>query len=322
MPPNNQGNATPEYNTLDGEGPVKPGVGRGEMVDRYTAQTVEQLRRGYVSFAGPARRRLLRRHPGDLRSADRCADPGKDSQKGYNVHTIVLQIPVDEIGGDMQIAGVHATTMRQQVELRSDRRDPLRFGRHVQVGRQGNPLFCEGFVALADKDRYNRTSPDRDAALFSGYAVEPELARLLNAIVFKDNPIDGIETGRTDIAGIFIPDVIKVDLSTCEARLAGGGADDPNNPDDMGFSRLSVFGGDTLWSPLQQTMVAGGWPNGRRFGDDVVDIGVSAVISDLRVNPPVIRVAGDNVDSNDVAYNRVMPYAGPPLNGRNHKHDD
>jgi hypothetical protein len=72
------------------------------------------------------------------------------------------------------------------------------------------------------------------------------------------------------------------------------------------------FGGGTL---------PGGWPNGRRFGDDVFDIGVSAVISDLRVNPPVIRIAGDNVNSNDVAYNKVMPYAATPQNGRVHTHD-
>ena len=49
--------------------------------------------------------------------------------------------------------------------------------------------------------------------------------------------------------------------------------------------------------------------------------GVSAVISDLRTNPPVIRTAGDNVDGNDIAYNKVFPYAATPLNGRNHSHD-
>ena len=49
--------------------------------------------------------------------------------------------------------------------------------------------------------------------------------------------------------------------------------------------------------------------------------GVSAVISDLRVNPPVIRTAGDNVNANDVAYNKVMPYAATPNNGRVRFHD-
>ena len=54
--------------------------------------------------------------------------------------------------------------------------------------------------------------------------------------------------------------------------------------------------------------VPGGWPNGRRFGDDVLDIAVTALISDLRVSPPIIvGPAGDNVDKNDIAYNKVLP---------------
>jgi hypothetical protein len=69
--------------------------------------------------------------------------------------------------------------------------------------------------------------------------------------------------------------------------------------------------------------VPGGWPNGRRFGDDVLDIAVSAILSDLR-NPasPVIQVADgiDNVSANDIAYNKVFPYAATPLNGRRHGH--
>ena len=69
------------------------------------------------------------------------------------------------------------------------------------------------------------------------------------------------------------------------------------------------FGGGT---------VPGGWPNGRRFGDDVLDIAVTALISDLRVSPPmIVGPAGDNVDRNDIAYNKVFPYAATPLNGRN-----
>ncbi|TMP99977.1 MAG: DUF4331 domain-containing protein [Verrucomicrobia bacterium] len=65
----------------------------------------------------------------------------------------------------------------------------------------------------------------------------------------------------------------------------------------------------------------GGWPNGRRFGDDVVDIAVTALIGDLRANPPVIPIlAGDGVDTNDMSYNKVFPYESTPQNGRNHSH--
>lgn len=320
VPPNNQGRATPHYNQLAGDGPVRDGVATAAARDLYTTQTITNLASGVVAWAG-------QRDDGFYADVGATFDllslrnPGKDSQKGFNVHTIVVQVPVALLGGDMQVVGVHASTYRQQVEFRTDAMDPIQYGPYVQVGRQGNPLFNEAFVAIQDKDAYNRLTPETDALRFSNYALTPELAALLNALVFAPNPIPGITTNRTDLAGIFIPDLIKCDLSTVPVRLAGGGAAHATNPDDAGFSRLSIFGGDTLFSPLQNTQVPGGWPNGRRFGDDVYDIGVSAVISDLRVNPPVIRIAGDNVDANDVAYNKVMPYAAPPQNGRSHSHD-
>ncbi len=320
VPPNNQGRATPHYNLMAGDGAVRDGVATVGQRDLYTTQTVTNLSNGLVAWAG-------QRDDGFYADIGATFDllslrsPGKDSQKGFNVHTITLQVPVSFIGGDMQVVGVHASTYRQSIELRTDVMDPIQYGPFVQVGRQGNPLFCEAFIAIADKDAYNRLTPETDAARFTNYALQPELAALLNALVFAPNQIPGIETNRTDLVGIFVPDVIKCDLSTPPARLAGGGATHPTNPDDAGFSRLSIFGGDTLLSALQNTQVSGGWPNGRRFGDDVYDIGVSAVISDLRVSPPIIRIAGDNVNSNDIAYNKVMPYAAPPQNGRVHTHD-
>jgi hypothetical protein len=324
VPPNNQGNATPKYNqNNDGEQPAKGGVATDTELDTYTKESIAELSDGYVAFAG-------QRDDGFYADIQAIFDllklrgPGKgfDSQGGFNLHTMALNIPLDEIGGDRQVVGVYATTSRRRVTILT-KRDPILLDRFVQVARQGNPLFNEGLVAIEDKDLYSRTSPTRDNELFRKYAVKPELAALINALVFNANVAP--TTNRTDIAGIFIPDLIKVDLSTAPARLAGGGTNDPSNPDDSGFSRLSIFGGDVLTSRVQSGfgggVVPGGWPNGRRFGDDVVDIAVTALISDLRVSPPIIRgPAGDNVDKNDIAYNKVFPYAATPLNGRNHTH--
>jgi hypothetical protein len=194
-------------------------------------------------------------------------------------------------------------------------------GPFVQVGRQGNPLFNEGLIAIVDKDRYSRTPPTEDAALFAKYANTPELAKLINAIVFNGQKV-APEENRTDLQEIFIPDLIKIDLSTAPARLAGGGANFAANPDDVGFSRLGIFGGDVLISTILPGAVPGGWPNGRRFGDDVLDIAVTAVISDLRTTPPTIRSADgiDNVNKNDSVFSKVFPYAGTPHNARIHDH--
>jgi len=324
VPPNNQGNATPRYNrNNDGEQPARDGVATDGELDLYTTQSIAELEDGYVAFAG-------QRDDGfyaDVQAVFdllklRGAGQAVDAQGGFNVHTIALNIPIEEIGGDRQVVGVYATTSRRRVRILGSDQD-FGLGDFVQVARQGNPLFNEGLVAIADKDLYSRTTPEVDARLFRKYAVTPELAALINALVLGSNVAP--TTNRTDIAGIFIPDLIKVDLSTAPARLAGGGAAHPTNPDDAGFSRLGIFGGDTLTSTVQPGfgggVVPGGWPNGRRFGDDVLDIAVTALISDLRVSPPIIvGPAGDNVDRNDIAYNKVFPYAATPLNGRTHTH--
>jgi len=327
VPPNNQGNATPFYNQGDnGENRAKDGVSTTAQLDRYTQQSIVTLNDGYVSFAGQRDDGFY----GDIQAVFdllKLRSPGKDAQGGFNLHLMALAIPVTEIGGDQQIVGVYATTSRQQMRILTDgpTGGTVNSGDFVQVGRQGNPLFNEALVAIEDKDLYSRTSPTTDSTLFRKYAENPELAKLLNLLVLGPPGIPGIETGRTDIAGIFIPDLIKVDLSTGPARLAGSGHTHPTNPDDPFFSRLSIFGGDVLISKIQPGLgggvISGGWPNGRRFGDDVVDIAVTALISDLRVSPPILRgPAGDNVNGNDMGYNKVFPYESTPQNGRNHAH--
>ena len=329
VPPNNQGAATPYYNQNDdGDQPARAGVATEGELDRYTAQAVARLNRGYVAFAG-------QRDDGFYADIEavfdflRLRNPGKDNQAGYNLHLMALEIPLSELGGDRQLVGVYATTSRRQVTvLRSpENGGDIVAGRWIQVARQGNPLFNEGLVAIADKDLYSRTSPTRDRELFRKYAENPELAKLLNLLVIPGTGLKpAVETGRTDIAGIYIPDLIKVDLSTPGVRFAGGGPNNSANPDDAGYSRLGVFGGDVLKSQIQDPFgnggfVPGGWPNGRRFGDDVVDIAVTALISDLRTLPLFIQgPAGDNVNANDVAFNKVFPYESTPHNGRIHRH--
>ena len=324
VPPNNQGVATPFYNQgNNGNNPAKDGVATEGKLDRYTKEAIKNLGGGYLSFAGQRDDGFY----GDINAIFdllQLRSPGKDSQGGFNIHLMSLVIPVSEFGGDQQIVGVYATTSRRQMQILRENGDPQRNGPWVQVARQGNPLFNEGLVAIADKDAYSRTSPESDNVLFRKYAIAPELAKLINAIVLGGT-LPSIETKRTDIAAIYIPDLIKVDLSTGPCRRAGNGTQQGANPDDSGFSRLSIFGDDTLTSTIQPGfgggVVPGGWPNGRRFGDDVVDIAVTALISDLRVNPPIIRgPAGDGVDFNDMAYNKVFPYESTPQNGRKHSH--
>ena len=329
VPPNNQGLVTQFYNQGDnGENPAREGVANAAQLDRYTTQTIAANPAGYRVFAGQRDDGFY----GDIQSIFDLdfsfSGPNKpfDSQAGFNVHTIVLNIPLAELGGANQVVGVYATTSRQNLRVLRNgaEKGPNLSGNFVQVARQGNPLFNEALVAIKDKDLYSTTDPSSDPTLFKKYALNPELAAILGLDASH-------RTNRTDLAGIFIPDLIKVDLSTGPARLAGG--QNPGaSPDDAGFNRLSVFGGDALHSSAQAGFfnngtVPGGWPNGRRFGDDVIDIAVLALESDLR-NPasPTIAPAPadpgvDKVDHNDIGYNKVFPYAATPQNGRAHVHN-
>jgi len=343
VPPNNQGNATPFYNDgNNGENSARKGVATAAQLDKYTTQAITTFpNNGYTAFAGQRDDGFY----GDIQAVFdllKLRNPGKDSQSGFNIHMIALRVPLSELGGDQQTVGVFATTSRLSLAAQTTHGrgilDLIRRATFTQVARQGNPLFNEALVAIDDKDTYSRTLPSVDNIIFRKYAMNPELTTLINGLVLQPNSLPAApDTNRADIAAIFIPDLIKVDLSTDPVRLAGNGPTDANNPDDAGFSRLSIFGGDILESraaghpfrlpseflgmPAGKFFVPGGWPNGRRFGDDVIDIGVIALISDLR-NPANLKIFDplkgnyDGVTGNEMGYNKVFPYESTPQNGR------
>lgn len=313
VPPNNQGLVTPLYNQgNDGDRPAKGGVARLQDLDPYTRSGVARLKDGYLAFAG-------QRDDGfyadiqsifdlDFSFGAATGTPSKpfDSQGGMNVHTIVLSIPLDLLAGRGEaapkLAGVYATTSRKRTnggERWNAPEAPRATAVYDQVGRQGNPLFAEALLPIRDKDRYNQTAPTEDFAFVSSVD-NPELSRVLGV-----RPI-------IDLRTIFTPDLIRVDLTTGPARLAGQG----------GFHRLSVFGGDVLKSAVQDPFgnggfIPGGWPNGRRFGDDVIDIAVIALGAAGPFGTDFSGADVDRVNENDITYNIAFPYAATPLNGRN-----
>src|SRR5580658_9616068 len=120
VPPNNEGDATPFYNQgNDGDNPALGGVTNAADLDIYTKEAITNLADGYLAFAG-------QRDDGfyaDVLSVFdllNLRNPGKDSQAGFNIHEMVLAIPVSELGGDMQVVGVYATTSRKSVRVLFD----------------------------------------------------------------------------------------------------------------------------------------------------------------------------------------------------------
>lgn len=316
-PPNVGLRTTPLYNDSF-SGQAISGATRFEELDSYTRQTIHELSTGEVVFAGPREDGFYADTPGifdllDPRILDNDGDfsdglgqdgGGVDGFKGFNVLAYGMQVPLSSLPnfpyndfffGDSTGVGVYASVSRPRITLRRTNGDPVAAGPFVQVNRMGNPLFNEVLVAIKDKDQYNRTSPTEDAVSVGTYALNPEVAALLN-LVFGTS---FVTTGRTDLHEIFIPDVIRVNTATGPVPLPG----------QLGFSRLGFIGGDNTGG------FSSGWPNGRRLGDDVVDIALTAVASGPTYS--TLTIVGDNVAANDQVYHQVFPYSATPHSGPN-----
>jgi hypothetical protein len=312
-PPNVGLRTTPFYN--DASGRAVSGAMSFADLDKYTRQTVYNLNTGEASFAGPREDGFFADTPGIFDLLDPRilgttlgqACGGVDGFKGFNVLAFALQIPISDLPslvyqspffGAQTGVGVYASVSRPRVTVRHDGGRAAQSGGWIQVNRMGNPLFNEVLVALRDKDRYNRTAPTGDAT-FETYARNPELAVLINAVFGTSFEA----TERNDLVAVFLPDVLRVNTATDPVRLAG----------EAGFSRLGFIGGDTTGG------VSGGWPNGRRLGDDVVDVALTALASGPSY--AAITVVGDNICANDQIYNAVFPYSATPHAGPTNRKD-
>ena len=241
---------------------------------------------------------------------------GKDDFSGYAISTTVLQIPerlvtrdgemVEDADAFNAVVGVWSTTERRKLEVQNasfDSGSPKRVGgrknKWVQVSRLGNPLVNEVVIPLGQKDRFNRTTPDRDAELYGRFVTKPELAAVLNALFGIGAP----EDDRTDIVLALLQGL--PDLNEHAGRFAGTpvdtlklnlGVDPAMTPD-----RFGVIGGDSA-----------GFPNGRRLEDDVVDIALQVVGGILVGNGVAL---GDGVDQNDKPFLTEFPYLAAPDSG-------
>jgi hypothetical protein len=358
VPPPNTGHATPLYNVNgDGTQPAMQGAQTTAQLDPYTRQAIYTLGDGTKVFAGPRLDPFYADVQGIFDLLNCCSAtnhpkpsdnsvPYFDTLAGYNVHEIALQIPVSIAApGAVPIVGVYAAASRRAVTVlpsgststtgrtdipisldpnscpqtsatptSSGRTDctiepqgstPNTLGPWRQVSRLGNPLNNEVMNGLATKDLWNETSPSSDAQLF-GQAIDcPQLAGDINLVFGTKLPACGYKV----LDYLFTPDLLKVDTSTAPVRLES----------DTGFSRLSNFGGDTVYSPFQGKDIGGGWPlNGRRLGDDVVTLALTAIASGPTLSN--LTVVSDNVDSNGLPYNHVFPFEQTPANGWLHHH--
>jgi hypothetical protein len=264
------------------------------------------------------------------------ATSGKDGTKGFNVHSIALQVPKTDLTRDgsmptdvmssRSVVGIWATASRQRGMVRGDDGDETSAGGWTQVSRLGNPLINEVIIPIGRKDRWNSREPRRDDD-FLPYYKDPELQRLLPVLypgVFPnlaalvgtpaaDRPRDdlvailatgipaGIIGGFQNFTGSRIADMLRLNMAIPPAA----------SPNAFG-----LLGGDLA-----------GFPNGRRVADNVVAIELRAVAG---VTLPLVRpsYAPDGAaalltdgTSNAEGYLAAFPYLAHPNEGYEHSHD-
>jgi hypothetical protein len=230
-----------------------------------------------------------------IRSGTGATGGGKDFLAGYAVHAIALQVPISQLDTDSHVVGMWSATDRRVVTVKNGRS----VGRWQQVSRLGNPLVNELLIPTELKDKWNASTPDKDAQ-FKQYYTDSILAGLLNKLYPQFGPFQ--ESGRDDLVAVLGTGIKGVNLTGStladEIRL---NLSIPPTTDPAKFSRLGVIGGDLA-----------GYPNGRRLADDVVDISERAVAGELIGHKLPL---GDGVDANDVSNLSVFPYEAAPFSG-------
>ena len=303
-----------------GSVPVMPAhVGLNSMpdYDQMIGSGVQQLPGGMRVFAGPrdegfyldlgAVFDLLQ-----LRNLTGNFGAPVDGTAGFNVHTIAFQVPVDQLTRSgapptnptdpNAVIDVWSTASRPSVTSRTAGGE-THSGPWVQVSRLGNPLVNELVIDLARKDAFNGLEPTGDAVALDR-VTDPEVARLLTGLFGVSVP-----PPRDDLVTIFLPGIPGLNQPTNvtpSEMLRLNMAIPPST--GSAVSRLGLLGGDTA-----------GFPNGRRVGDDVVDIALRVMAGATAFTPMYDvfpnNALGDGVDGNDVPYLDVFPYLASPHPG-------
>ncbi len=160
-----------------------------------------------------------------------------------------------------------------------------------QVSRLSNPLVNEVVIGLPDKDRFNRSEPRNDGQ-FATYVTNPTLPALLD-VLFRDAVNATLGTNIPNLAPSNLP---RLDLVT--AFLTGfTGVNQQASVTASEMVRLNTAIATTPAVKQSTFGVAGGdlagFPNGRRPGDDVVDIALRVVMGRL-CHP--LTIGGSDVD--------------------------
>jgi hypothetical protein len=244
-----------------------------------------------------------------------------------NISTLALELPIACVtSGTDPVIGAWTTSSLRQGRLLSNpvgtglNKVSKEGGAWTQVSRLGNPLFNEVIIGMDDKDRFNGAKPKDDIANFSDYITNPAFPTLIQTVYPQFKAPTNFPRG--DLMTVFLKGIKGVNQP---AHLA--------TPSEM--MRLNTSVAPTPLAMQNPLGVAGGdsagYPNGRRPGDDVVDISIRAAMGLLCVLTgtgdslalgchPSDAPSGnlpftDGVRKTAVNYGASFPYLTPPVTG-------
>ena len=220
---------------------------------------------------------------------------GRNDLADKNVTTIALELPIACLtrGGDPVIGAWSTASL------------PNSHGTMTQVSRLSAPLVNEVFIGLKDKDHFNASEPKNDAQ-FAKYVTNPTLPALLQALFptvkapTKFPRTDLVAAFLTGVPGLNQPaHVTPAEMMRLNTSIA------PKTASNQ--SSLGVLGGDTA-----------GFPNGRRPGDDVVDIelrvGMGALLPKADAPSGALPFT-DGADVRATEFRNTFPYLNTPMGG-------
>lgn len=211
-------------------------------------------------------------------------DANRNALLKNNVTTIALEVPRHCLTGNGNgVIGAWTTASLRQVTILNPRgtldRPEFTRGRWTQVSRLGNFLVNELFIGFPDKDTFNTSSP-KDDAQFLNYVTHPVFPAIVNSL-FREPVNATLGINLADLAPSNIP---RTDLVT--GFLTGfPGVNQLAQVTPSEMLRLNTAIPATPRFEQQSLGVAAGdlagFPNGRRPGDDAVDIALRVAMGVL-----------------------------------------
>jgi Domain of unknown function (DUF4331) len=217
-------------------------------------------------------------------------DPKNNTVGNANVTSIALELPAACLQGSGNgVIGAWTTASLRQARILNPTATfgtpEVTGGAWTQVSRLSNPLVNEVVIGLPDKDRFSSAEPKNDGQ-FAAYVTNPTLPALLD-VLFRNAVNQTLGTQIPNLAPANLP---RTDLVT--AFLTGfKGLNQLATVTPSEMQRLNL--GIPATPAAQQSTfgVAGGdlagFPNGRRPGDDVVDIALRVVMGRLCYPVPI-----------------------------------